>query len=65
MSEVQKASSKSGSHSIGVCGSKRAPRTRSARIERSKPREGSEACSEGSDQVRDCKLNIAQTTPRT
>ena len=63
MSEVQKSSSKSGSHSMGV--SKRVLRARSARSERSEPRERSEACSERSDEVRDCKLHITQTKART
>ena len=53
----------SGSFSMGV--SKRVLRARSARSERSEPRERSEACSERSDEVRDCKLNIAQTEART
>ena len=47
--------------SLGPLGSKRVLRARSARCERSEPRERSEACSERSDEVRDCKLHITQT----
>ena len=39
-------------------------RARSARSERSEPRERSEACSERSDEVCDCRLHIAQTKAR-
>ena len=63
MSEEQNSESKSGGHSMGVFGSKRV--RRSARSERSEPRERSEACSERSDEVRDCKLHITQTEART
>ena len=63
MSEFQKSSSKSGIHSMGV--SKRVLRARSARSERSEPRERSEACSERSDEDRDCKLHITQTKAGT
>ena len=59
MSEEQKSSFKSGSHNMAVFGSKRALRARSARSERS------EACSERSDEVGNCKLNIIQTKART
>ena len=65
MSEEQKSVSKSGGHSMGLFGSKRVLRARSARSERSEQRERSEACSERSDEVRDCKLHIAQTKART
>ena len=61
MSEEQKSSVKGGGHTLGGLGSERVLRARSARSERSEPRERSEACSERSDEVRDCKLHIAQT----
>ena len=63
MSEFQKSSSNSGSHSMEV--SKRVLRARSARSERSEPRERSEACSERSDEVRDYNLRITQTKDST
>ena len=61
MSEAQKSSAKSGSHSMAVFGTKPVLRARSAPSERGEPRKRSEACSERSDEVGDCKLHITQT----
>ena len=61
MSQEQKSVSKSGGHNMGLFGSKRPLRARSARSERSEPCERSEARSERSDEAHDCKLHITQT----
>ena len=53
--------SKSGGDGMGVFGSKRDLGAQSARSERSEPRERSEACSERSDEVHDCKLHKTET----
>ena len=61
MSEEQESSSKSGSHSMALFGSKRVLRPRSARNEQSEPRERREVCSERSDEARVSKLHATQT----
>ena len=50
---------------MGVFGSKLLLRERSVRSERSEPREGSEACSEQSEQDHGCELHITQTRALT